>query len=83
METVKIYDAKTHFSSLVDRAAAGERIIIAKGDRPVAMLGPIGNELEPREPVTVLIGEVDEIAWKQADKLIESMFADSISDGDC
>jgi hypothetical protein len=29
-DTVNIYDAKTHLSKLVDRAAAGEEIVIAK-----------------------------------------------------
>ena len=32
-ETVSLYDAKTHLSSLVDRAAAGEEILIAKSGR--------------------------------------------------
>ena len=36
-----IYDAKTHLSRLVDRAAAGEDIIIAKAGRPVARLVPL------------------------------------------
>jgi prevent-host-death family protein len=38
MTTVNIHDAKTHFSRLVDRASAGEDIIIAKAGRPVARL---------------------------------------------
>jgi prevent-host-death family protein len=36
-----IYEAKTHLSKLVDRAAAGESIIIAKAGRPVARLVPL------------------------------------------
>ena len=35
---VNIYDAKTHLSELVDRASAGEEIIIARGHEPVARL---------------------------------------------
>jgi prevent-host-death family protein len=38
---VNIYDAKTHLSELVDRAAAGEEIIIAKAGRPTARLVPL------------------------------------------
>jgi len=35
---VNIYDAKTRLSQLVDRAAEGEEIIIARSGRPVARL---------------------------------------------
>ena len=38
---VNIYDAKTHLSQLVDRAAAGEEIIIAKAGQAVARLVPL------------------------------------------
>jgi antitoxin (DNA-binding transcriptional repressor) of toxin-antitoxin stability system len=36
--TVNIYEAKTHLSRLVDRAAAGEEIIIARSGKPVVRL---------------------------------------------
>ena len=39
--SVNVHEAKTHFSKLVARAMAGERIIIAKAGKPVAELGPI------------------------------------------
>jgi len=38
METVNIHDAKTQFSRLVDAAAGGEEIIIAKAGKPTARL---------------------------------------------
>ncbi len=37
-ETVNVYEAKTHLSQLLDRAAAGEEIVIARAGRPVARL---------------------------------------------
>jgi prevent-host-death family protein len=37
-ETVNIYDAKTRLSQLVDRAANGDDVIIARSGRPVARL---------------------------------------------
>ena len=49
-ETVNIYDAKTRLSRLVERAAAGEEIIIAKAGRPRAKLVPLGTSAEPRKP---------------------------------
>jgi prevent-host-death family protein len=41
MQTVNIHDAKTNFSRLVDSAAAGEEIIIAKAGKPTARLVPM------------------------------------------
>lgn len=41
MQIHKLHAAKTHFSRLVDQAAAGEEIIIAKGGKPMAKLGPL------------------------------------------
>ncbi|HYA17542.1 MAG TPA: type II toxin-antitoxin system Phd/YefM family antitoxin [Bryobacteraceae bacterium] len=38
MKTVNIHAAKTHLSGLVEEAAAGEEIIIAKAGKPVARL---------------------------------------------
>ena len=43
-ETVNIYAAKTNLSRLVDRAAAGEEIIIARAGKPRARLVPLGPE---------------------------------------
>jgi prevent-host-death family protein len=37
-ESVNVYEAKTHLSQLLDRAAAGEEIVIARAGRPVARL---------------------------------------------
>lgn len=57
MDQVNLYAAKTQLSRLVDRAAAGEEIIIAKAGKPVARLVP----LAPAKPVRkfgVLAGEV-------------------------
>ena len=39
-DTANIYDAKTNLSRLVDRAAAGEEIVIAKAGKPKAKLVP-------------------------------------------
>ncbi len=47
---VNVHDAKTHFSRLLDRAAMGEEIILAKAGRPVAKLVPIRPAATDREP---------------------------------
>lgn len=41
MPTYTIHKAKTHLSRLVERATAGEEVIIARGREPVARLVPI------------------------------------------
>lgn len=50
-ETLNLYEAKTHLSRLVDRAAAGEEIIIAKNGKPLARLVPLEEvKKKRREP---------------------------------
>ncbi len=44
MQTFDVHAARTQFSRLVDRAAAGEEIIIAKSGRPVAKLVPLASK---------------------------------------
>jgi len=41
MATLTIYQAKTHFSSIINRALMGEEIIIARGSEPVVTLVPV------------------------------------------
>ncbi len=49
-EPVALYDAKTHLSSLVDRAAAGEEFVITKSGHPLARLMPLEQAPEKRVP---------------------------------
>ena len=45
-----VHDAKTQLSKLLERAHAGEEIVIAKGGRPYARLMPLPTEpLPPRK----------------------------------
>ncbi len=47
---INIYQAKTRFSELVERAAAGEEFVIAKAGRPMALLVPIPHKPPQRVP---------------------------------
>jgi prevent-host-death family protein len=47
-EIINIYEAKTHLSSLVERAAAGENIVIARAGKPLVRLVPV--ELDAGKP---------------------------------
>ena len=49
MAEVNVYEAKTHLSRLLDRAAGGEEIVITRHGRPVARLGPIRDRPPARK----------------------------------
>jgi len=46
MKTVNLHAAKTHLSRLVDEAANGEEIVIAKAGRPMVRLVPVTRPLK-------------------------------------
>lgn len=51
---VTVHAAKTTLSRLIERAHAGEEVIIARGKLPVARLVPIlGSEAPKRKPGTL------------------------------
>lgn len=54
---VNLYEAKTQLSSLVDRVAKGEEIVIAKAGKPMAKLIALTPESKaPRKPGKNLLG---------------------------
>ena len=59
METVNLYEAKTQLSKLVDRAAAGEEIVIAKAGHPLARLVPLELAKRPERRLGLLAGRTD------------------------
>ena len=74
MTVVNIHQAKTHLSRLLQQAAAGEEIVIAKAGKPVARLVPITDQT--RRPLGFVKGTLtdaffeslppDELdAWEQ------------------
>lgn len=76
MQPINIHAAKTHFSRLVDEAAAGAEIIIAKAGKPVAKLVPlVGLEERPKRKLGALAGQ----ATVPAD--FDAPLPDSVLDG--
>jgi prevent-host-death family protein len=55
MRIVNIHAAKTHLSRLVEAAAGGEEIIIAKAGKPIARLVPL-NDLSRGRRLGTLAG---------------------------
>ena len=49
-KVVNLYDAKTQLSRLVEEAAAGAEIVIAKAGKPRARLVAMGAASRPRKP---------------------------------
>jgi prevent-host-death family protein len=54
---VNVHEAKTHFSKLLARVEAGERIVIARAGKPVAVLVP-HKERPARRPLGMHAGEI-------------------------
>ena len=71
---VSLYEAKTRLSGLVDRAAAGEEIVIAKNGVPHARLVPIAFRGELRKPANAM--RIRRIAadFDATDTAIERLF---------
>ncbi|MDQ2706346.1 MAG: type II toxin-antitoxin system Phd/YefM family antitoxin [Actinomycetota bacterium] len=70
---VNIHEAKTHLSRLLERVAAGERVVISKAGKPVA-------ELVPHQATRVKFGalkgqiQYDDETFDDLDPDIQRMF---------
>lgn len=58
MDSINVYHAKTRLSELIDRAAAGEEVVIARHGRPVAKLVAYAPPVGPRRKLGTLKGKV-------------------------
>ncbi len=54
---VNLYEAKTQLSSLVERAAQGEVIVIAKSGQPLARLVALSSSGKSAEPEPLPFGQ--------------------------
>ena len=52
-EIVNMHQAKSSLSRLVERALAGEEVVIARNGEPLVRLVPVPKKREPRVPGTV------------------------------
>ena len=50
MQTVSLFDAKTHLSRLIEQIASGieDEIVISRNGKPVARVVPIKNDVSSR-----------------------------------
>jgi prevent-host-death family protein len=83
MVQVNLYEAKTQLSKLVDRAAAGEDIIIAKNGTPVAVLVAPGKARPKVREFGFLKDQMPPITdeqWAESDEYVRQLFEDSINE---
>ncbi len=77
MTIVNIHEAKSQLSALIQKALAGEEIIIAKNHKPIVTLKPIIKKKAKRKAGT-LKGKISILGeWADADKEIEELFINS------
>ncbi len=76
---VNLYEAKTQLSRLVEEAAKGQEIIIAKNDKPMARLVPLAKpeRLKKRRLGVSKLGIVEVGPREVADAEIAKDFEDS------
>ncbi len=61
-DVVNMYDAKAQLSRLIDRAAAGEDILIARAGKPIVRLVPVEDTL-PRQPGLLKGPPIPDSCW--------------------
>lgn len=59
MSSISYYEARTHFSELLDQVARGKRILITRHGRPAALLTPPPEETP--QDVKAVIGAMKEL----------------------
>ena len=74
MLTVNIHAAKTQLSRLLEAAAAGEEVVIAKAGKPIARLVPIATGA-PKRRLGLLAGKLT-VADNFDDPLPDDILAD-------
>ena len=56
--TVNVHEAKTQLSRLIERALAGDEVVIARAGVPAVMLSPAPPAEKPKRPRGVLDGQI-------------------------
>ena len=78
MKIINIQAAKTHLSRLVEEAAAGEEVIIAKAGKPIATL----SAFQPNKKVRVLGGLSGQVweapdCWEPDENLEKTLYGEA------
>jgi prevent-host-death family protein len=76
---VNLYEAKTHLSRLVEEAAKGAEIVIAKNDKPIARLVALAKpgRLKKRKLGVSKLGLTEIGSWEEGDAEVAKLFEES------
>lgn len=55
---VNVHEAKTQLSRLIERALAGDEVVIARAGKPAVVLSPAPPPAKPKRPRGVLDGKI-------------------------
>lgn len=74
MATVNVHEAKTHLSRLLERVEAGEEIVIARANKPIARLVPLEPVRRKRVPGRDVGKHFVDCDWFSEDKELIELF---------
>ena len=77
MATIGAYEAKTHFSKLLERVANGERITITRHGVPIMTLNPISTN--PKPPAKDVIAAIK--AFRKGNRIDKHSIQEMIGEG--
>ncbi len=77
METIGVYEAKTHLPKLLERVSRGDRITITKHGVPVAVLQPY----DPDKQINVAAVIAELHAFRAQNRLEDLTIRDMIEEG--
>lgn len=81
MRLVNVYEARGQFSKLLEQAAAGEEIVVARNGKPIVRLVPVSP---PGRVLGRWSGKVKpptDAAWAASDRAVARLFAKSSREG--
>lgn len=80
MATVSVYNARAEFSRLIERALAGEDIVITRRGKPAVRLVPVEEPRQVRKPGALkgLFEVTDEFFEPSPDDVLEAFYESRI-----
>jgi len=80
MATFSVYNARATFSRLIERALAGEEIVITRRGKPAVRLVPVEEVRQPRKPGALkgLFEVTDEFFEPLPADILEAFYSSSI-----
>lgn len=79
MQQINIYEAKSHFSRLLEQVSQGDSVIIAKSGKPLAKLVPLDSSTHSPFQFGSLLGQIktsDDFDAPLADDVLDLFEAD-------